>query len=89
MPHLDPLESVAATQLVSASLIASLVPMLLERGALTSEDTREIYEHALILIDTQQSSNQAVQEIYKAARKLIESNLGEATEKPFRSLEKL
>jgi hypothetical protein len=45
MTDLDPLESVAASELVSSSLLASLIPALVNRGVLTQQDATEIYEN--------------------------------------------
>ena len=75
MPDLDPLESVAASELVSSALIASLIPTLVERGVLTSEDAQDVYENALLMIETQQGDEPAVQRICEAARELIETRL--------------
>ena len=54
MPDLDPLESVAASELVSSSLLASLIPALVNRGVLTQQDANEIYENALMMLEIQQ-----------------------------------
>ena len=51
MTDLDPLESVAASELVSSSLLASLIPALVNRGVLTQQDATEIYENALMLLE--------------------------------------
>jgi hypothetical protein len=75
MPDLDPLESVAASGLVSASLIAALIPALVDTGVLSSRGAREIYENALLMIEMQQGDDPAVQRIYEAARELIEVHL--------------
>ena len=75
MPDLDPLESVAASELVSASLLAALIPTLVNRGVLSSQDANEVYENALLMIEMQQGADTAVQRVYEAARELIESHL--------------
>lgn len=75
MPDLGPLESVAASELVSSSLIASLIPMLVDRGVISPQDAREVYENALLLLEMQQGDEPAVQPIYEAARELIEAHL--------------
>jgi len=72
---LTPLESVAASGLVSASLIASLIPTLVDRGVLSAQDAREVYEQALRRLETQRSSEPAMQRIYEAAREMIEAHL--------------
>jgi hypothetical protein len=40
MPDLDPLESVAASELVSASVLAALIPALVNRGVLSPQDAK-------------------------------------------------
>jgi glycerol-3-phosphate O-acyltransferase len=75
MPDLDPLESVAASELVSASLLASLIPTLVNRGVLSPQDANDIYENALMMIEMQQGSDPTVQHVYEAARELIEAHL--------------
>jgi hypothetical protein len=72
---LDPLESVAASELVTSALVASLIPTLVDRGVLSPQDAREIYENALLLIESGQGDLPAVQRIYEAARELIEAHL--------------
>jgi hypothetical protein len=75
MSDLDPLESVAASELVSASLLAALIPALVNRGILSPQDANEIYENALLMIEMQQGADPAVQRVYEAARELIEAHL--------------
>ncbi|WP_439925315.1 hypothetical protein [Nitrobacter sp. JJSN] len=73
--NLDPLESVTASELVSASLLAALIPALVDRGVLTQQDANEIYENALMMLEMQHSAEPDVQRIYEAAREMIESHL--------------
>ena len=75
MPDLDPLESVAASELVSSSLLPALIPALVNRGVLTQQDATEIYENALMLLEMQQGADPAVQHVYETARELIEAHL--------------
>lgn len=75
IPDLGPLESIAASELVSASLMASLIPTLVDAGVLTPRGAREIYENALLLIETQQGNEPGTQRVYEAAREIIESRL--------------
>jgi glycerol-3-phosphate O-acyltransferase len=75
MTDLNLLESVAASELVSAALIASLIPTLVDRGVLPAQDARDVYENALLLIEMKQSDEPAIQGIYEAARELIEAHL--------------
>ena len=75
MADLDPLESVAASELVSSALIGSLIPALVDAGVLTDTQAREVYENALLMMETGQGDDPAVQRIYEAARELIEAHL--------------
>jgi hypothetical protein len=75
MLDLDPPEAIAASELASASLFASLVPALVNAGALSSRGAREIYENALLMIETRQGSEPNMQRIYEAAREIIEARL--------------
>jgi hypothetical protein len=73
MQDLDPLESIAASELVSASLLAALIPALVNRGVLTQQDTNEISENALMTLEMQQGADPAVQRVYETARELIDA----------------
>jgi glycerol-3-phosphate O-acyltransferase len=75
MQDLDPLESIAASELVSASLLAALIPALVNRGVLTQQDAHEIYENGLMTLEMQQASDPDVQRVYENARELIEAHL--------------
>jgi hypothetical protein len=46
-----------------------------EHDVLSAQDGREVYEHALLLIEMKQDDDPAVPRIYEAARKLIEAHL--------------
>jgi hypothetical protein len=73
MPNLDPLEAIAASEVASASLFASLIPALVNAGALSSLAAREIYENALLMIETRQGSEPGMKRVYEAAREIIEA----------------
>ena len=52
MPNeFDKLDAVAASGLVTAALISTLVSGLVRKGALTTAERREIYEHALLILE--------------------------------------
>lgn len=72
---IDPVESIAASELVTSALVASLIPTLVERGTLSPKDAREIYENALLMIESAQGNEPGVRRIYEAARELIEAHL--------------
>lgn len=51
------LSAVATSDLVSASILVSLIGMLASKGVLTDEETRKIYENALLLLEQQQGES--------------------------------
>ena len=72
----DKLDAVAASGLVTAALISALVSGLVRNGALTTAERREIYEHALLMLEAQQA--EVVPHslaVFEAARELIEQHL--------------
>jgi hypothetical protein len=72
----DPrLDAVAASDLVSASVLAALVGMLGAKGILSDEEVREVYEQALYLLETHQGDEEGTAPIYGAAREIIEAQL--------------
>lgn len=76
MPKEDPrINAVAANDLVSASVLASLIGMLGAKGILSDEEVREVYEQALYLLETQQGTDEEMAPIYEAAREIIEAQL--------------
>lgn len=72
----DPrISAIAASDLVSASVLASLLGMLGAKGILSDAEVREVYEQALYLLEQQQGSDNAAADIYEAAREIIEAQL--------------
>lgn len=69
------IDAVSASGLVSASVLASLVGALAGKGILSDEEVREIYEHALLLLEQHEGTDNPVPEIYEAAREIIEAQL--------------
>lgn len=69
------IDSIAASDLVSASVLASLIGMLGEKGVLSDQEVREVYEQALLLLETHQGSEPEMRPIYEAAREIIEAQL--------------
>ena len=60
---------------VASSLLAALIPALVNRGVLTQQDANEIYENALMTLEMQQGADPEVQRVYETARELIEAHL--------------
>lgn len=72
----DPrIDALAASELVSSSLLASLVGMLGAKGILSDDEVREVYEQALYLLEQHQSNEPALKVVYEAAREIIEAEL--------------
>jgi hypothetical protein len=72
----DPrISAVAASDLLSASVLASLIGMLGAKGILSDEEVREVYEQALFLLEQQQATDVGMTPIYEAARGIIESQM--------------
>ncbi|SFJ56993.1 hypothetical protein [Aerobium aerolatum] len=73
----DPrIPAIAASDLVSASVLASLIGMLGAKGILSDEEIHEIYERALLLLEEQQGDDSdELAKVYEAARSIIEAQL--------------
>ena len=71
----EPLDSVAASQLASAAILAALVSALTRKGVLTDSEVRELYEHALLMIEEGQGDSPEAELVFAAARELIEQHL--------------
>lgn len=73
---LDAIASLAASQLVTSSILSELVPQLMRSGALTADQARDVYEQALLAIETQRGQVGAeAHYVFDAARELIEEHL--------------
>ena len=75
MPRDAELDAVLALNLTTPAVLASLISELIRKGILTTADAREIYERALLLIETAQTSSPHSQHVFAAARELIEQHL--------------
>lgn len=72
----DPrIDALAASELVSSSLLASLVGMLGAKGILSDGEVRDVYEQALFLLDQHQGNEPELKAVYQAAREIIEAEL--------------
>lgn len=73
-----PLTMVAAVTLSSSAILAALVQSLHDKGLLSGEETVEVYEQALLLLEMQQAAADNVPgygEAMDMARELIEQHL--------------
>jgi hypothetical protein len=76
MTERDPrIDALAASDLSSAAILASLIGMLGAKGILSDSEVREVYEQALYLLDAHQGDEPEARPIYEAAREIIEAQL--------------
>jgi hypothetical protein len=73
----DPrIDTIAASDLSSAAILASLIGMLGAKGVISDEEVREVYEQALYLLEQHQADAALeLDSIYVAAREVIEAQL--------------
>lgn len=64
----DPLDSVAASQLATAAILASLVATLARKGVLTDREVKETYESALLMIEEGQGASPEAELPFTAAQ---------------------
>ena len=72
---MDKVDYLAASGLVSSATLAALVSMLRRKHLISAQEEREIYEHALLLLETQQGHAPEMAGVYAAAREVIEEQL--------------
>jgi hypothetical protein len=56
--------------------LAALVSALQRKAALSDDEVRELYEHALLLIEEGQAESGAAGHVFEMARAVIEEQLG-------------
>lgn len=74
----DPLPIIGAVTLSSSAILAALVQTLHDKGALSGDETVEVYETALYLLEQQQADANEIPgygRIIEMARELIEQHL--------------
>lgn len=67
--------AVAASNLVASAVQAALMASLVRKGVLTTSEVTEVYEQALLLLEAQQGAAPTSQDVFDAARELIEQHL--------------
>jgi hypothetical protein len=72
---MDKIDYLAASGLVSSATLAALVAMLRRKHLISEQDEREIYEHALLLLEEANAESPEMAEVYAAAREVIEEQL--------------
>jgi hypothetical protein len=76
------LDAVAASALSTGALLAALVSGLIRKGVLATDEGREIYEQALLMLEAQQADAPHSQAVFEAARELIEQHLRPQPKRP-------
>ncbi len=69
------MDAIAASGLASAAILAALVQALIEKSVLTPEETQEIYQAALLMIEETRSGGTEAANIFAMAREVIEEHL--------------
>ncbi len=77
MSNRDKIDALASSELVSSATLAALVKSLLVNGILSNDDVRELYEDALLILESQQGDNAHTRKLYEDARAVIESQMGD------------
>ncbi|NKC48136.1 hypothetical protein I6H96_02625 [Brucella anthropi] len=72
---MDRLDGLAATLLSSTASFAALVSLLKRKGVLSDQDEREMYEQALLMLETSQADEPDCGPLYELARNVIEEQL--------------
>ncbi|PWJ80597.1 hypothetical protein C7441_112139 [Pseudaminobacter salicylatoxidans] len=76
MAKRDPrIDAVAASDLASAATLASLIGTLASKGLLSDQEVRDLYENALLLLETHQGTEPEMRHVFEAAREVIEAQL--------------
>jgi hypothetical protein len=72
--QLSDLQLAAASSLMAGALQAAMIQTLIRKHLITNEEGREIYEQALLMLETNQTKCSAPV-IFEAAREMIEQHL--------------
>jgi hypothetical protein len=72
----DPrIDALAASELVSSALLASLTAMLGAKGVLSDDEVRQVYEQAHTLLAEHKSNEPGLATVYVAALEILEAEL--------------
>ena len=69
------LNAVAASDLSSAAILASLIGMLGFKGILSDDDIRKVFEQVLALLKKHQTEQREFARVFKAALEVIKEQL--------------
>ena len=71
---LNTLQVASASSLMAGALQAALIQTLIRKNLISGQEGREIYEQALLLLETSQTKSSS-QDVFEAAREMIEAHL--------------
>ena len=74
MKNLTAHQVVIASSLMAGALQAATIQSMVRKGIITDEEGHEIYEHALLMLETSQAVSSSP-DVFEAARELIEQHL--------------
>lgn len=73
--HEEMATAVGAGSLVTSAVLAALIGKMAMLGILSTADVVDVYENALLSLETQQGAAPTSQEVFRDARELIEQHL--------------
>ena len=74
MKELSALELAIASSLMAGAMQAAMIQSMIRNHLITDEERHEIYEQALLMLETNQTRTSSP-EVFEAARELIEQHL--------------
>jgi hypothetical protein len=74
MKELSPLELAIASSLMAGAMQAAMIQSMVRNKIITDEEGHEIYEQALLMLETNQTMTSSP-DVFEAARELIEQHL--------------
>ena len=74
MKNLTAHQVIIASSLMAGALQAATIQAMIRKGIITDEEGHEIYEQALLLLETSQAVS-CSPDVFEAARELIEQHL--------------
>lgn len=75
MSEREKLDALAGSCLSSSACFAALMVLLRNKGVITEAEEREMYEGALLMLETSQGDDPVTNHIYGLARDVIEAQL--------------
>ena len=81
MKNLTAHQAVIAASLMAGALQAATIQSLIRKNVITDEEGHEIYEQALLMLESSQAVCSSPEVVFEVARDMIERHLGKF---PFR-----